>query len=142
MKKLTPLLALVCTGLSAYSQKIDASKVPDTVKTLFAKLYPAATGQSWELEKGRYEVEFKQNGTAMALVFKPDGTLTETEMGIKTDELPSKALSYIQEHYRGKQIKEASRITKARGEINYEAEVDGKDVIFDASGKFLKVEKD
>jgi hypothetical protein len=31
---------------------------------------------------------------------------------------------------------------KANGEVNYEAEVPHKDVIFDANGKFIKEAKD
>jgi hypothetical protein len=35
-----------------------------------------------------------------------------------------------------------AKITKADGTVNYEAEVDGKDVIFNSIGKFLKEAKD
>jgi hypothetical protein len=38
-------------------------------------------------------------------------------------------------------VKEAAKITQADGAIMYEAEVNGKDLIFDASGKFVKQEK-
>jgi hypothetical protein len=31
-----------------------------------------------------------------------------------------------------------AKITKANGEVNYEAEVKGQDLIFDANGRFLK----
>ena len=61
---------------------------------------------------------------------------------MKVTELPANVLSYVKEHYKGKTIKEASKITKATGIVNYEAEVSGMDVIFDASGKFIKEMKD
>lgn len=48
----------------------------------------------------------------------------------------------IKECYKGKTIKEGAKITTADGTVNYEAEVDGKDVIFDTNGKFLKEVKD
>jgi hypothetical protein len=48
----------------------------------------------------------------------------------------------MKQHYPGIAIGEAARITKANGETNYEAEIKGKDVVFDAKGKFLKEEKD
>jgi hypothetical protein len=45
-------------------------------------------------------------------------------------------------HYSGAPIKEASKIVKTNGEVNYEALVNGKDVMFDSNGKFIKVAKD
>ena len=57
-------------------------------------------------------------------------------------ELPEAVLSYVKEHYKGKVIKEGAKITKADGTVNYEAEVSGKDVIFDSNGKFIKEAKD
>ena len=44
--------------------------------------------------------------------------------------------------YEGITVKELTKITKSNGEINYEAAVKGKDLIFDAAGKFLKEVKD
>ena len=75
-------------------------------------------------------------------MFEPNGTFTESEVDIKAAVLPATVLAYVKEHYKGKTIKEAAKITKADGAINYEAEVNGKDVIFDANGKFLKEMKD
>ncbi|HEY1869417.1 MAG TPA: hypothetical protein VGG71_00095, partial [Chitinophagaceae bacterium] len=72
----------------------------------------------------------------------PDGTMTESEVSIKTEELPVSALSYLKANYKDKKIKEAAKITKADGTINYEGEVEGKDVIFDKDGKFIKEAKD
>jgi len=142
MKKLMMLTACAAFGISCYAQKVDASKVPAVVKTSFAKMYPSATNTKWEMEKGNYEAEFKNNGSMMSTVFKPDGTMTESEVEIKASELPVRVQSYVKEHYKGKQIKEGAKITKANGEINYEAEVNGIDVIFDANGNFLKEEKE
>jgi len=51
-------------------------------------------------------------------------------------------MEYVKAHYKGATAKEAAKITKADGTVNYEAEVSKKDVIFDAKGKFIKEEKD
>jgi len=48
----------------------------------------------------------------------------------------------LPKNIRAKKIKEAAKITDAKGVVTYEAEVTGKDLIFDASGKFLKEIKD
>jgi hypothetical protein len=138
MKKLLSLLALATTiGFSAYSQKIDASKVPAAVKAAFEKQYPGVSVK-WEKEYGKYEAGFKQNGNTMSALYEANGTMTESEMDIKVSDLPASVLAYVKENYKDKKIKEGAKITKSDGTVNYEAEVDGKDVIFDAKGKFLK----
>lgn len=142
MKKLMMMSALVAAiGFSACGQKLDASKVPAAVKAAFAKQYPGITTK-WEKEDGKFEAGFKQNGNTMSALFEANGTMTESEMDIKVSDLPATVLAYVKDHYKGKTIKEGAKITKADGTVNYEAEVDGKDVIFDSNGKFLKEVKD
>ena len=136
MKKLITL-SMLFIAFGAYAQKIDASKVPAAVKASFAKAYPGATAK-WENEEGKFEAEFKVNGKEASAVFDANGTMEESEIEIKSSELPAPALAYVKEHYKGKSIKEATKITKKEGAITFEAEVDGKDVIFDAMGKFIK----
>ena len=128
-------------GFAACAQKLDASKVPAAVKAAFAKQYPGAVA-GWEKENGKYEVNFKQNGNTMSALYETNGTLAETEMDIKVADLPATVQAYVKEHYKGKTVKEAAKITKADGTVNYEAEVNGKDVIFDVNGKFIKEAKD
>lgn len=138
MKKLLSLVALATAiGFSACAQKLDASKVPASVKATFEKQYPGVSVK-WEKEDGKYEAGFKQNGNTMSALYEANGTMTESEMDIKVSDLPASVLAYVKENYKGKKIKEGAKITKSDGTVNYEAEVDGKDVIFDATGKFLK----
>jgi hypothetical protein len=132
---ISALVSLI--GFSACAQKLDASKVPAAVKATFAKQYPGASVK-WEKEDGKYEAGFKQNGNTMSALYEANGTMTESEMDIKVSDLPASVLAYVKENYKDKKIKEGAKITKSDGTVNYEAEVDGKDVIFDAKGKFLK----
>lgn len=138
MKKIMMLgVVAISFAYTACAQKLDASKVPAAVKSSFTKHYPGTTAK-WEKEDGNYEANFKHNASSMSAVFEPNGTFTESEMDIKFGDLPSSVLAYVKEHYKGKPIKEGAKITKADGTVNYEAEVGGKDLIFDASGNFLK----
>ena len=138
MKKIVTMSALVTViCFAACAQKIDASKVPAAAKASFEKKYPG-TKATWEMEDGKYEVNFKQNGNATSVLIDEKGVISETEMDIKMTDLPASAQAYIKEHYKGKSIKETTKITNADGSINYEVEVAGKDVMFDAGGKFLK----
>jgi Putative beta-lactamase-inhibitor-like, PepSY-like len=134
-------IVLVLGGLFVNAQKIDVSKVPAAVKTGFTKQFPGAT-PAWEKEAGKYEANFKQNGNSMSALFEVSGTMTESEMGMAVSALPATVLTYVKEHYKGKIIKEAAKITKADGTVNYEAAINGKDIIFDANGGFLKETKD
>ncbi|KIC90284.1 hypothetical protein HY58_09925 [Flavihumibacter sp. ZG627] len=111
--------------------------IPWVVKQAFNKQYPTATAR-WEKEDGKYEANFNYLNHKMSVSFEENGNLIESEVEIKNAELPSSALKYIDDHFKGATIKESAKITKVNGEINYEAEVKGKDLIFDASGKFLK----
>ena len=141
MKKLLTVAALLAAGCPyLFAQKLAASKVPAIVRATFVKLYPS-TNAKWEVEAGKYEAGFKQDGNTMSVLIDKDGVLAETETGIKVTALPAPVLAYVKAHYTGKAIKEGAKITRADGTVTYEAEVDGKDVIFDASGKFIKETK-
>lgn len=143
MKKVSMIaVMLLFISLGIYAQRIEAAKVPEPIKAAFAKAFPNASGVTWEMEKGNYEAGFKKDGKVMAALFEPSGIMKESETTIEVASLPASVLTYVKEHYKGKQIKEGAKIVKSTGEINYEAEVDGKDVIFDASGKFLREEAD
>lgn len=127
--------------LSAKCQKVNASKVPNAVKISFAKAF-AGTTAKWEKENGQYEAGFTKEGKEMSALFNADGTMTESEVSINQSELPANVLAYVKANYKGKTIKESAKITKADGSIVYEAEVNGKDVIFDEKGKFIKAVKE
>jgi uncharacterized membrane protein YkoI len=138
MKKLLiPLTLCTVITFTSNAQKMAASKVPDLVKESFKKQFPAATAK-WEKEDGKYEAEFKENGHAMSALFDSDGKMTESEIEIKVSQLPATTIAYIKEHYKGLTIKEAAKITKADGTVVYEAEINKKDVLFYANGKFLR----
>ena len=143
MKKVIsfPVLILMLFLLNACSAKIDASKVPDRVKATFSKQYPGISAE-WEKEEGKYEAGFKINGHEASATFDGNGTLEESEEEMKVVELPQSVQDYLKEHYKDKSIEEAAKITLADGSINYEAEINDRDLVFDAPGKFLKEVKD
>ena len=126
-------------GLFAFMHK--DIKVPPAAKQAFAKAHPGATGK-WEKEGVNYEVNFKENGKTMSCVIEPKGVILETETDIAISELPASASAYVKDHYKGAVIKDASAIVKNTGEMIYEAGVAHNDILFDKTGKFIKVVKD
>ena len=135
------ILALSACSSSAQKteNKKEAKGVPQAVKDIFAKKYPSASGASWEKEEdNNFEAEFEMNEVEYSAVFDKTGRFVEQEMEIRVIDLPQAITGYIETNHKGKKIKEASRIEFADGTINYEAEVQGKDLIFDQSGKFIR----
>jgi hypothetical protein len=142
MKKLfIVVLVMGATTLPARAQKLNESQVPATVKTAFQKKYPDIKA-SWDKEDPNYEANFKKDGKAMSVVIDKNGTVVETETDIPVTDLPKGAQDYMKKNYSGVKIQEAARIVRANRDVNYEAEVRHKDVIFDANGKFIKEAKD
>lgn len=139
MKRLL-LLCLTVATISVSAQKVSESKVPEAVKAVFAKGYPGIVGK-WVKEDGNYEVSFDKDTKKMTLVIAPAGTLVQTEYAITKAELPKGAVDYLAANAKGVNIKEMAHILKPNGEIQYEAEVKGKDILFDKDGKFLSKEK-
>ena len=141
MKKMLLSIVLL-TVITVQAQKnISPDKVPAGTKNAFAKAHPNVIGK-WEMEEGEYEVSFKEGGKAMSCVIDKNGMIKETETVIPVSELPAPVSDYIAKHYKGVIVKEAATIVKADGKTIYEAEINGKDVLFDADGKLLKTKKD
>ena len=125
----------------AHTQKISTDKVPDIVKQALKSAHPGATA-TWEMEDANYEANFKEQGKEMSCLIDRQGTILETEAAIAASELPAAATTFIDQHYKGKKWKEVTRIVKASGEVNYEVDVEGTDVLFDGNGNHLQKPKE
>ena len=112
-------------------------ETPSAVTAAFAKYFPGITAKRWDKEDGNYEANFKKDGKTMSATFNAKGGWLETETDIAVAELPTAVSAYVKQHYNSAEIKEAAFIKTPKGEM-YEAEVKGKDLLFDKSGKFIK----
>jgi hypothetical protein len=111
---------------------------PAAVKAAIARLYPTARNVKFEKENGDYEAGFKHNGKSMSVVLDVKGTVKETETEIPVSALPAAVRDYVAKQMPGKKIKEAAEIVDANGTKKFEAEVGGKDLMFDTAGKPLQ----
>lgn len=111
---------------------------PVAVKSAITRLYPTAKNVKFEKEEGGYEASFKHNGKSMSVVLDAKGTVKETETEIAASALPASIRDYVAKQMPGKKIKEAAEIVDANGIKKYEAEVGGKDLMFDTAGKPLQ----
>ena len=130
---------LTCAGFAR--NHANSLVVPAVVKKALLQKYPKATKVTWEKEKGNYEANWGgKSGEDTSVMFTPAGVFIEEVDAIKITDLPASVAAYVKEHYKGAKISEAGRVTDAAGKKMFEAEVKGKDFIFDESGKFIKVD--
>jgi len=137
-------LLLLALNNVAFAQNKETKQtkvmVPTAVKQAFEKQH-AAVKAKWDEENGKYEAGFKQGKQEISILYNADGSVEETEVEIPVSELPANSRAYVANQKLGK-IKEAAKITKANGTVEYEAEVIAGDVLFDSHGKFIKLSKD
>ncbi len=124
---------------SADAQKLKKADVPAAVQNALTQQYPGASHVVWEREKGNYEANWggKSNEDNSAL-FTREGQFVEMAVAIPVSEFPAGVAAYVKKTYGSARITEAARVVDARGQTTYEAEVKGKDLIFDRSGNFIK----
>jgi hypothetical protein len=138
MKKLVFMtVSAMITSLSI-AQKAQEKDVPDAVKTAFQKNFPQAKVEKWEKEGDNFEAEFELNKSEQSVLFDAQGNILETETEIELSQLSSIIIDYVKTNFKGQTIKEAAKITDAKGMVTYEAEIKGKDLLFDSNGKFIK----
>nr|WP_299417052.1 PepSY-like domain-containing protein [uncultured Emticicia sp.] len=131
--KRTQVLAVIAVSIfstGAFAQKINSDKVPAAVKQAFNKAYPTAKDTKWDKEGNDFEASFEQGKEELSVVFDGKGNVLEVEKEIEFSALPAP----VQAALKGKKVKETAIITKG-GKTFYEAEVGGKDLMFDAQGK-------
>lgn len=135
------LIALCLSTGAAVAQKVKNTDVPAVVKTALMKKYPEATGVNWEKEKGNFEANWGgKSKEDNSVVFTPDGSFVEMVVAIPVSSLPAGVSAYVKKNYPGAKITEAGKVTDAAGKTSYEAEVKGKDLIFDEAGNFIKID--
>ena len=150
MKKTLGLVAILfALSTATFAQKNEEKNegsehitVPAVVKSALQKKYADAKHVTWEKENGNYEANWGgKSGEDNSVQFTPSGNFIEMVKAISVSELPKPVFTYVKEHYNGAKITEAGKVTDAKGKLSYEAEVKGRDVIFDESGNFVKAEK-
>ena len=135
MKK-TILMTIM--SFSTFVGMTQSKGIPSEIKAKFVVAYPKATEVKYMKEGKKFEVEFTNEGKKMSADLDAKGNITETEITIKSSDLPKVVQEYLTKNLKGKKIKEAAEITNAKGMKKFEAEVGGKDYIFDEKGNLLK----
>lgn len=142
MKKLAIMIAAGMITSFSFAQKLQDKDVPSEVRTAFHKAYPDTKEVKWDKEGEKYEASFDVNKVDHSVLYDAKGNLLETEIEIELNQLPATISDYVKTHYTGQKIKEGAKITDVKGNVTYEAEIKGMDLLFDSNGKFIKETKD
>lgn len=138
MKALCMSVLFTLIFLTATAAKIDEKNVPAKVVSALTLKYPKAHHVKWDKEKGnKYEANFRDAERKHSILFEADGTIVETEISIPVEELPEPVRQYVARNFKNQSITEAAKITDIAGVVTYEAEVGGKDLLFDTVGNPL-----
>jgi hypothetical protein len=133
------LIVLIAGRTTA--QKLKPFAVPAAARSALSAKYPTATAITWEQEKGNYEANWGgRSKEDSSVLFTPAGQFIEEVIAIPVASLPPAISLYVRQHYPGVRIAEAGRLTDAAGNTRYEAEVKGKELLFDTAGNFLKID--
>ncbi|MEO6963756.1 MAG: PepSY-like domain-containing protein [Puia sp.] len=142
MKKyLVPVLVSFLLTAGAYAQDLKTAEVSENVKSACQKKFPESAKYkvAWEKEKGNYEANWGgKSGEDNSAQFTPSGDFVEIVHAFPVSDLPPSVAQYVKVHYNGASISEAGKVTDAKGKQTYEAEVKGKDLIFDLKGNYLR----
>jgi hypothetical protein len=146
------ILATVLFSITGFAQKaenkIKESEVPKAVSDAFSERYAGMKALKWELDNGRYEVDFKKpDGSKYIAVYDKDGKWMGTGTELKLKDVPKNILDHIAAgEYKSWKLNQARtletpEITK---EIVVEVEKGDDDVMlyYDAEGKFLRAKKE
>lgn len=138
MKKSVIVIPLLMVSLASFAQKKKEQNVPQMVKNAFVEKFPKAKGVKWDREENNFEASFDLNSSDYSVLLNKDGKIVETEVAIKVSQLPKNALQYLNENYKNQKVKEAAKIVTEKGDLIYEAEIKGKDLLFDEEGSLIK----
>jgi Putative beta-lactamase-inhibitor-like, PepSY-like len=135
MKK---IILMGIMAFAAFTSQAQKTSIPAVVKAKVTSAYPKATGVKFEKEGKEFEAGFKNEGKEMSILMDAKGNVLETETDITVSELPKGVQEYLTKNFKGKKIKEAATIVDAKGMKKFEAEIGGKDYLFDEKGNLLK----
>jgi autotransporter translocation and assembly factor TamB len=135
MKKTILMGIMAFAALTSQAQK---TSIPGAVKAKVTSAYPKATGVKFEKEGKDFEAGFKNEGKDMSILMDAQGNILETETDIAVSALPKSVQEYLAKNMKGKKIAEAAEIVDAKGMKKFEAEIGGKDYLFDEKGNLLK----
>ncbi len=108
---LSVILVLAILSISACSNQ-KGNKIPQEVKTAFAKKFPNAKKISWSKENAKdWEAEFIINNKKYSANYDNDGNWKETEYEIDFSDVPENVKSSLDSNFKNYKV-ELSEVSK------------------------------
>lgn len=117
--------ALLCSAIQVHAQDLRKEEVPSLILIEFIRQFPHAKQVEWELERGYYQVEFKNSkGLDYEVCYNELAQVIEEKEEIKICGLPMKVRERIMEEFPGYAMDELERISDDKGIIGYKIELE------------------
>ncbi|WP_345026370.1 hypothetical protein [Ravibacter arvi] len=121
-------------GQGTYSS-VEMNTVPQNIQSSFGTDYSGVQDARWEYNNDVYRSSFMQDGKNKAVLYGRDGRIIEARTGTTMNGLPSA----VQSALTGKNVTSPYEI-KVGDNTYYSAQVDGKEMYYDANGKALEMQ--
>jgi hypothetical protein len=128
-------------SIQVSAQVAVSTTVPQQVLASFQARYPSVTaGVTWTQDAGYYEPVFMQGGIQYVGYIDQKGRFIQTIAKLRASELPTVVTTYINQNYSGGKISDAGKIDFVGSmPSRYYAKVNGKELLFDNIGAFIKI---
>lgn len=140
MKKIIIIfLTLVIT--SGCDNPWGVTKIPEPVEDNFVQMHPTAERVEWNLEEGKYHVEFEISTRERSALFSADGKLLEYSEEIQEQYLPSASMEYLQKSFGDNAIDEVHRVKQDQQtfyRVNLHQDEEYAVLEFDENGQLLE----
>lgn len=142
--KANPIIFATLVIFAACQPSKKETTPSNKIQDAFKKLHPTATVTEWKDESPTWEAKYEDGDAKGAVSFDANGIVTEIELVIAEDLLPnpSSVQEYIKANYPDEKMQRCEKITTADGRVTYEIQIKGKELVFDADGKFIEEEPD
>ena len=144
MKRFIFASILFCSVTMVFSQSNEVSLTPlapDAVLKGFIRDY-SDVKVSWKETDGNYEGAFKLNGMPATVWYDSTGHRMKVVVDIKSEQLPSIALSYIERNYPKAKIARAQKWTDDKKVNTFQADIksaaETKSLMFTSRGDLIK----
>jgi len=143
MKKIILLSIMFNLFFTVQAQKLAASEVPQAVIAAFRKSNPTVSNPEWKMDKSNYQARYVFDKRQRLVTYSKTGTPVVHDSKVAIAALPPGVKVYLDKNFPGHsdELDKVIKITKPDGVVNYDIEIDGKDLIFDDKGKYLKTLK-
>jgi hypothetical protein len=137
------LFLLIFAG-NIWAQEMAPQDVPAAITASFTAKYPDAAEVKWKKNKsGKYEADFRQKGKKAEAKFTADGAWDSADIRIDAKDLPETATGYLKKNYAAYKVdaaewKEDKDASKNVYEVKLKKDKSETELVFDATGKYLK----